>query len=69
MVIHIDCSELLEAYLRRLVAGRDGNKSYAVLLYDASDERKLTKRINDTFPEKELIRDIYEHLAYFFQVG
>ena len=70
MVIHIDCPDSLEAYFQEAGrAGRDGNKSYAVLLYDASDERKLTKRINDTFPEKELIRDIYEHLAYFFQIG
>ena len=70
MVIHIDCPDSLEAYFQEAGrAGRDGNKSYAVLLYDASDERKLTKRINDTFPEKEQIRDIYEHLAYFFQIG
>ena len=70
MVIHIDCPDSLEAYFQEAGrAGRDGNKSYAVLLYDASDERKLTKRINDTFPEKELIKDIYEHLAYFFQIG
>ena len=52
MVIHIDCPDSLEAYFQEAGrAGRDGNKSYAVLLYDASDERKLTKRINDTFPE------------------
>lgn len=70
MVIHIDCPDSLEAYFQEAGrAGRDGNKSYAVLLYDASDERKLMKRIDDTFPDKELIKDIYEHLAYFFQIG
>ncbi len=70
MVIHIDCPDSLEAYFQEAGrAGRDGNKSYAVLLYDTSDERKLMKRIADTFPEKELIKDIYERLAYFFQVG
>ena len=70
MVIHIDCPDSLEAYFQEAGrAGRDGNKSYAVLLYDNSDERKLKGRISDTFPEKELIKDIYEHLAYFFQVG
>lgn len=70
MVIHIDCPDSLEAYFQEAGrAGRDGGKSYAVLLYDTSDERKLKRRIDDTFPEKELIKDIYEHLAYFFQIG
>ena len=70
MVIHIDCPDSLEAYFQEAGrAGRDGNKSYAVLLYDTSDERKLRNRVGDTFPEKELIKDIYEHLAYFFQIG
>ena len=70
MVIHIDCPDSLEAYFQEAGrAGRDGNKSYAVLLYEQSDAVKLKKRINDTFPEKELIKDVYEHLAYFFQIG
>ena len=70
MVIHIDCPDSLEAYFQEAGrAGRDGNKAYAVLLYDAADERKLRKRIDDTFPDKEQIKDIYEHLAYFFQIG
>lgn len=70
MVIHIDCPDSLEAYFQEAGrAGRDGNKAYAVLLYDPSDERKLKKRIDDTFPPKDFIRNIYEHLAYFFQVG
>ncbi len=70
IVIHIDCPDSLEAYFQEAGrAGRDGNKSYTVLLYDMSDERKLKKRIDDTFPEKALIRKIYEHLAYFFQIG
>ena len=70
LVIHIDCPDSLEAYFQEAGrAGRDGNKSFAVLLYDKNDERKLKGRIEDTFPPKELIKDIYEHLAYFFQVG
>ena len=50
-------------------AGRDGRKAYAVLLYNDADQRKLEKRIADTFPEKDYIRKVYEHLAYFYQVG
>lgn len=70
VVIHIDCPDSLEAYFQEAGrAGRDGQKSYAVLLYNKHDELKLCKRVDDTFPSEELIQDIYEHLAYFYQIG
>lgn len=70
LVIHIDCPDSLEAYFQEAGrAGRDGLKAYAVLLYNDSDKRKLNKRIIDTFPDKDYIRQIYEHLAYFYQIG
>ena len=70
MVIHLDCPDSLEAYFQEAGrAGRDGLKSYAVLLYNTADEPKLKNRIADNFPEKEYIKDVYEHLAYFFQVA
>ena len=70
VVIHIDCPDSLEAYFQEAGrAGRDGEKAYAVLLFNGNDEYKLKNRINDTFPEKDFIRDVYEHLAYFFQIG
>ena len=70
VVIHIDCPDSLEAYFQEAGrAGRDGQKSYAVLLYNKHDELKLCNRVDDTFPPKELIQDIYEHLAYFYQIG
>ena len=70
MVIHIDCPDSLEAYFQEAGrAGRDGLKAYAVLLYNDGDDHKLQKRIADNFPEKEYIKDVYEHLAYFFQIA
>ena len=70
VVIHIDCPDSLEAYFQEAGrAGRDGRKAYAVLLYNDADHRKLDKRISDTFPEKDYIRKVYEHLAFFYQVG
>ena len=69
LVIHIDCPDSIEAYFQEAGrAGRDGFKAYAVLLYNDADERKLEKRIADTFPEKDYIRQVYEHLAYFYQI-
>ena len=70
LVIHIDCPDSIEAYFQEAGrAGRDGKKAYAVLLYNNADQRKLEKRIADTFPEKDYIRQVYEHLAYFYQIG
>ena len=70
LVIHIDCPDSIEAYFQEAGrAGRDGFKAYAVLLYNASDKRKLEKRITDTFPTKDYIRQVYEHLAFFYQIG
>ena len=70
VVIHIDCPDCLEAYFQEAGrAGRDGKKSYAVLLYDNSDRAKLQRRVADTFPDKEFIRQVYDQLAYFYQIG
>ena len=70
LVIHIDSPDSVEAYFQEAGrAGRDGQKAYAVLLYNDGDQRKLEKRITDNFPEKDFIREIYEHLAYFYQIG
>ena len=70
LVIHTDCPSSPEAYFQEAGrAGRDGKKAYAVLLFNRNDEQKLRKRITDTFPDKQLIRDVYDHLAYFFEVG
>ena len=70
LVLHIDCPDSLEAYFQEAGrAGRDGRKAYAVLLYNEADRRKLEKRISDTFPEKDYIKKVYEHLAYFYEIG
>ena len=70
LVIHIDCPDSLEAYFQEAGrAGRDGKRAYAVLLYSNADGGKLQRRINDNYPEKDYIRQVYDHLAYFYQVG
>lgn len=70
VVIHIDCPDSIEAYFQEAGrAGRDGNKAYAVLLYNNSDGSKLDRRISENYPDKEYIKEVYEHLAYFYQIG
>lgn len=70
MVIHIDCPDSVEAYFQEAGrAGRDGNKAYAVMLYNDRDKVVLRNRVADNFPDKDYIKTVYEHLAYFFQIG
>ena len=70
VVIHYDCPNSIEAYFQEAGrAGRDGNKAYAVLLYNASDNKRLLKRIAEEYPDKETVVKIYEHLAYYLQIA
>ena len=70
IVIHMDLPDSIEAYFQEAGrAGRDGQKAYAVILYAKSDKTTLHKHIPDTFPEKEYIRDVYEHLQYYYQMA
>ena len=70
LVMHYDCPDSIEAYFQEAGrAGRDGLPAKAILLYNNSDNAKLAKRIDDTFPPKDEIRQVYEHLAYFFQIA
>lgn len=70
LVIHLDLPDSIEAYFQEAGrGGRDGKKAYAVLLYAKTDKVLLNKRIADTFPEKEYIKEVYEHLNYYFQMA
>ena len=70
IVIHIDLPDSIEAYFQEAGrAGRDGDKAYAVILYAKSDKTTLQKRVPDTFPEKDYIKEVYEHLQYYYQMA
>ena len=70
LVIHLDLPDSVEAYFQEAGrAGRDGQKAYAVILYARSDKAVLRKRVPDTFPEKDYIKDVYEHLQYYYQMA
>ena len=54
LVMHYDCPDSIEAYFQEAGrAGRDGLPAQAILLYNNSDNAKLAKRIDDTFPPKD----------------
>lgn len=70
IVFHMDLPDSLEAYFQEAGrAGRDGEKAYAVILHEQSDRTTLHKRVPDTFPDKEYIIQVYEHLQYYYQMA
>ena len=70
LVVHMDLPNSVEAYFQEAGrGGRDGQPAYAVLLYNSSDHGKMLRRIPDTFPSKEYIAEVYDKLAYFFQLA
>lgn len=70
IVLHTDLPDSPEAYFQEAGrAGRDGEKAYAVVLYSRSDKTTLHRRVTDTFPEKEYILNVYEHLQYYYQMA
>lgn len=70
LVVHFDSPNSLEEYYQEAGrAGRDELTAYAVMLYQKTDNTKLKKRIADEFPEKDFIKQVYEQLAYFFQIA
>ena len=69
-VIHIEAPDCIESYFQEAGrAGRDGKNAYAILLTNRSDIARLRKRAVADFPDKDYIRKVYEHIAYFFQIA
>lgn len=70
MVIHYEMPDSPEAYYQEAGrAGRDGLTAYAVLLYAPDDKRKLSRRVNDNYPDKTFICSVYERLGYYYQMA
>ena len=70
LVVHLDLPDSPEAYFQEAGrAGRDGERAYAVLVYDDSDIRLLEENFSRAFPEPKEIRRVYQALGSFLQLA
>jgi ATP-dependent DNA helicase RecQ len=69
-VVHMDLPDSLEAYFQEAGrGGRDGKKSYAVLLYNEVDKVRLEKNLEQSFPPMKTIRRVYRALGSYYQLA
>ena len=69
-VVHLDLPESLEAYYQEAGrAGRDEQRSFAVLLANESDRVALKAKYTDSFPSVEEIKKTYHYLGSYYQLA
>lgn len=70
LVIHLQNPNSLEAYFQEAGrAGRDGEKSFAVSLYQKSDLETALSRFEENYPSSKEVRVIYQKLANYLQLA
>ena len=68
-VVHFDVPDSPEAYFQEAGrAGRDGKPSFAVLLWNDGDRRRLEQIEKASFPSLEFIEDIYHKVHIFHEI-
>ncbi|MCQ2149550.1 MAG: RecQ family ATP-dependent DNA helicase [Bacteroidales bacterium] len=68
-VVHMDLPDSIEAYFQEAGrAGRDEKRSYAVLLWNDNDRRRLLQIEKTSFPPLDYIEDIYDKLHVFYRI-
>lgn len=70
LVIHLQNPDTTEAYFQEAGrAGRDGEKAFAISLFQKSDFEVSMNRFTETYPSSSDVRIIYQNLADFLQIA
>ena len=68
-VVHFDVPDCPEAYFQEAGrGGRDGKRSYAVLLWNSSDIKRMNQIAAASFPSLEYIEDVYHKMHIFYDI-
>ena len=68
-VVHFDVPDSPEAYFQEAGrGGRDGKRSFAVLLWNSQDIKRLKQIATVSFPSLEYIEDIYHKVHAFYEI-
>ena len=68
-VVHFDLPDSPEAYFQEAGrGGRDGKRSFAVLLWNSTDIRRLRQIATVSFPSLDYIEDIYHKVHIFYEI-
>ena len=69
-VIHIQLPDNIESYYQEAGrAGRNGEKSYAVMLVNASDTQIARSQFIDVLPDKKFLKEVYARLNTYFRIA
>ena len=68
-VVHFDMPDSPEAYFQEAGrGGRDGKRSFAAMLWNSSDTKRLRQLATVSFPSLEYVEDIYHKVHIFYDI-